>query len=52
MTQYIIWDTKAKQQVGGVYFDRHKAGRRADKLDMAYGAIRYVVKRLPDNEGK
>lgn len=41
---YIIVDTKTKKQVGKDYTDRQRASTRADKLDLEYGAVRYVVK--------
>ena len=44
MTTYQIIDIQTKQVVGRVYTTRKAASARADKLDHAYGAIRYVVK--------
>lgn len=41
---YIIVDSKTKKQVGKEYTARKPADRRANKLDLAYGAVRYVVK--------
>lgn len=43
---WIIIDTKTKQQVGKTYQDAKQARRQRDRLDMAYGAVRYVVKPL------
>ena len=44
MTTYTIIDIQTKAQVGKVYSDRSRARKQADRLDMKYGAIRYVVK--------
>ncbi len=40
---YQVIDIQTKK-VMGTYTSRAAASRRADKLDLAYGAIRYVVK--------
>jgi hypothetical protein len=40
---YQVIDLHTKK-VMGTYATRAAASRRADKLDLAYGAIRYVVK--------
>ncbi len=40
---YQVVDIQTKQVVG-TYGNRKAASRRADKLDLAYGAIRYVVR--------
>lgn len=39
---YKVIDSRTGQ-VMGVYQTRHRATRRADKLDLIYGAIRYRV---------
>ena len=44
MTTYIIIDNKTNTQVGGIYTVRSRASKRADKLDLMYGAVRYIVK--------
>lgn len=44
MTTYIIIDVQTKTQVGKVYNDRSRARKQADRLDMKYGAVRYIVK--------
>lgn len=41
--KYRIFDNICKCYVGKVYDSSVKAHRRADKLDLQYGAIRYVV---------
>ena len=43
MTTYQVIDIQTKQ-VMGIYKTRNRASNRADKLDLAYGAIRYIVK--------
>ena len=43
---YKIIDMKTKLQVGTNYKDRKRAMRRADKLDLMYGAIRYRVVKI------
>ena len=43
---YVIKDIKTGQQVGKPYQDAKRARRRADKLDLQYGAIRYRVVRI------
>lgn len=43
---WIIWDLREQRQVGKSYGDRRRATRRADKLDLEYGAIRYQVRKL------
>lgn len=45
-TIYKIIDSKTGQQVGKDYTwkDRNRARSRADKLDLRYGAVRYIVK--------
>jgi len=40
---YQVIDIRTKQVVG-TYASRKAASRRADTLDRAYGAVRYVVK--------
>ncbi|MBD4207880.1 hypothetical protein [Staphylococcus aureus] len=44
MTTYQIIDIKTGTQVGATYSDRKRASARANKLDLAYGAVRYVVR--------
>lgn len=41
--QYIVVDTQTRAVVGKPYSDRNRARTRADKLDMTYGAHRYVA---------
>ena len=43
-TTYKIIDSHTSRQVGGIYKIRANATARADKLDNAYGAVRYIVK--------
>lgn len=43
---YIIWDNHNKIAVSKPYACVKRARRRADKLDLAYGAYRYRVKQL------
>jgi nucleoside-triphosphatase THEP1 len=40
---YAIVDRLTNQRIGGFYTNRIRATRRADALDLAYGAIRYTV---------
>lgn len=40
---YEIIDIQTKRRVGTTYESRQRAQRRADRLDMEYGAVRYVV---------
>lgn len=44
MFTYQIIDIQTKQPVGKPYPTLRAARRRADKLDLEYGAIRYIVK--------
>lgn len=44
MTTYTIVDIQTKAQVGKVYNDRNRARKQADRLDMQYGAVRFIVK--------
>lgn len=44
MTTYTIIDIQTKSQVGKVYNDRNCARKQADRLDLKYGAVRYIVK--------
>jgi hypothetical protein len=44
MTTYTIIDIQTKTQVGKVYNDRNRARKQADRLDLKYGAVRYIVK--------
>jgi len=41
---YRIIDIQTQRQVGGLYQTRQRAQRRADRLDLEYGAIRYSVR--------
>lgn len=41
---YIIIDRQTGLQVGKPYANRNRARTRVDKLDMQYGAVRYMVK--------
>jgi hypothetical protein len=41
--RYQIIDTQTKQVIG-TYSSRVRASRKADRMDLAYGAIRYMVK--------
>lgn len=50
MTTYTIVDIQTKEQVGKVYNDRNRARKQADRLDMKYGAVRYVVKPMYTSE--
>lgn len=45
-TRYAVIDRHTGMAVGN-YGDRKRARRRADKLDLAYGAIRYGVREVP-----
>lgn len=40
---YRIWDTRVRQFIGRVYTRARDARRRADNLNLEYGAIRYNV---------
>lgn len=42
--RYVIIDTHTQQQIGSTYASRIRAQRRADALDLAYGAVRYFVR--------
>lgn len=46
---YKIIDIKTGLQVGKPYATLKRARRRADKLDLEYGAIRYVVQEFDEN---
>ena len=41
---YSIVDIQTKAIVGKLYNDRSRARTQANKLDLKYGAIRYVVR--------
>lgn len=41
---YQIIDVKTGEKVGKPYTNRKAASHRANKLDLAYGAIRYAVR--------
>ena len=43
---YKIVDIQTRQQIGELYKDRRRAQRRADKLDLRYGAVRFIVIRI------
>ena len=43
--RYQVIDNQT-QVVMGIYSSLKAAHRRADKLDMEYGAVRYVVRRV------
>ena len=43
---YKIYDTQSKCFTKGEYSTFNRAQRKADKLDLVYGAIRYVVKSI------
>lgn len=40
---YRIIDIQTNQQVGGIYTSRRRADAKAERLDQAYGAYRYIV---------
>lgn len=42
--EYQVWDCHANKQVGENYTNLHRASRRVDVLDNAYGAYRYTVR--------
>ncbi|WP_391558967.1 hypothetical protein [Robertmurraya sp.] len=50
MTTYVIIDIQTKTTVGKVYTERKRASAQANRLDMKYGAIRYVVKSIYADE--
>lgn len=50
MTTYQIIDNQTKEIIG-TYKTRKRATTRADKLDIKYGAIRYIVKPIFDQKG-
>lgn len=41
---YEIFDVRTRSVVGKPYASRQRASARANKLDLAYGAVRYVVR--------
>ena len=43
---YIVIDLHTKEQVGTPYADIKRARSRATKLDLVYGAHRYIVKAM------
>lgn len=45
---YQVIDGKTQKVVSGPYISRVRASRRANKLDLEYGAIRYHVRQLPE----
>ncbi len=44
MTKYQVVNFKTRELVGQPFKSRGRARRRADKLDLEYGAISYIVK--------
>lgn len=46
MNRYQVIDTKTGNVIG-IYKSRRMASRKADKLDLEYGAIRYTVSLAP-----
>lgn len=44
MNTYQIIDNQTKRPVGKPYHSLSRAHHRADKLDLEYGAIRYIVR--------
>ena len=42
--KYQVIDRQTNQKIGKPYSTRTRANNKADKLDMEYGAIRYVVR--------
>ncbi|WP_223621199.1 hypothetical protein [Lysobacter sp. ESA13C] len=44
MNRYEVIDVRTQSRVGRVYTTRDGANRAADRLDLAYGAVRYVVR--------
>lgn len=49
MTTYTIIDIQTKATVGKPYNDRNRARKQADRLDIKYGAVRYLVKANYEN---
>lgn len=45
--RYIVIDTRTAEQIGRSYTTRTTARRAADRLDLAFGAIRYQVRVMP-----
>lgn len=45
-TYYRIIDTHTEKVVRAGYTDRRKAARQADRMDLAYGAVRFVVQSI------
>jgi hypothetical protein len=43
---YLIIDVKTNRPVGKPYQSIRRAYARADKLDLIYGAVRYIVKSI------
>jgi hypothetical protein len=41
--RYVVKDTRTGECIGTSYASRTRATRRADALDLVYGAYRYVV---------
>lgn len=41
---YEVIDRQTGARVGGVYATAQRARSRRDKLDLAYGAVRYMVR--------
>lgn len=42
--KYKVYDLITKTFIGKDYISKHRARNRADKLDLEYGAYRYIVK--------
>lgn len=45
LTNYQVIDTRTGDEIG-TYTTRKRASRKADSLDLAYGAIRYQVRAI------
>ncbi|KAK46371.1 hypothetical protein BG58_11140 [Caballeronia jiangsuensis] len=52
ISMYEVIDCKTGKRVGKPYATRVAASRRADKLDLEYGAIRYNVRRVEAKQGE
>lgn len=44
MIKYVVIDRHTGEQVGKPYTSKNRARCRAEKLDMQYGAYRYIIK--------
>lgn len=47
MRTWIVIDTKTGAKVAGPFKSKTRAHRKADKLDLEYGAICYAVREVP-----